>query len=275
MPKPTSRYNLYGLKPGLAIEWHTQKNVGLTPQEVTPGSGKKVWWICKEGHEWEAVIYSRTRGSGCPFCSKQKNSSFINLASEDSLIKEWHSNKNGTLNPQNIEPGYRKKVWWICENGHEWQATISRRMRDGGCPICIEIDYEVDRQLFGMTEIYLNRLPPDDVDTQANVETYELNIDDDAMDFRKNKRFRYTITGLLEDSKTGYFVYAEMKNYCQDGMYFETETAFIPETTIDIKFDKPLERFSRKKFSATVRWCKELFGERGSMYRFGLGVEFI
>ena len=37
---------------------------------LRPGSGKKVWWKCPEGHEWEAVIANRTkRRSGCPFCA--------------------------------------------------------------------------------------------------------------------------------------------------------------------------------------------------------------
>ena len=66
-----------------------------------------------------------------------------------------------------------------------------------------------------------------------------------------------------------------MKNYSHDGMYFETETAFKPETTVNITLDKPLDRFPIKDFKANVRWCKELFGEMGSMYRFGLGVQFI
>ena len=275
MPKANSHYNLYLLKPGLAKEWHIRKNLDLTPRDVTPGSGKKVWWICKEGHEWEAVIYSRRRGSGCPFCSKQKNTRFINLASERSLIKEWHSTKNGTLNPRNVKPGYNRKVWWVCENGHEWQATINRRLRDGGCPNCIEISYEIDRHLYGISENFTNSSLFEDVNPQQDDNNLGLHLTDDAMDFRKSKRFNHTTTGLLEDSKTGYLIYAKMKNYSHDGMYFETETAFKPETTVKIELDKPLNRFSGKNFTAIVKWCIELFDEMGSKYMYGLGVKFI
>ena len=35
------------------------------------GSGKKVWWLCKDGHEWQAIINHRNRGSGCPICYKK------------------------------------------------------------------------------------------------------------------------------------------------------------------------------------------------------------
>ena len=275
MPKATSHYNLYVLKPGLAREWHTRKNPGLTPYEVTPGSGKKVWWICKEGHEWEAVINSRNRGSGCPFCSRQKNASFTNVASEQSLIKQWHPKKNGTLNPRDVKPGYNRKVWWICEVGHEWQATVSRRLRDGGCPSCSEIEYEVDRHIFGLTENYWYSSPFDYIDSQQDDNTFELDLDDDAMDFRKSKRYNYTATGLLEDIGKRNLIYAEMKNYSHDGMYFETETAIKPEATVKIMMDNPVERFHIRDFRATVRWCNELFGEMGSKNLFGMGVKFI
>ena len=37
--------------PELAKEWHPIKNGDLTPAQVTPGSGKKVWWICIREHD--------------------------------------------------------------------------------------------------------------------------------------------------------------------------------------------------------------------------------
>ena len=33
---------------------------------------KKVWWKCSKGHEWQAAIGSRNRGSGCPECAREK-----------------------------------------------------------------------------------------------------------------------------------------------------------------------------------------------------------
>ncbi|MFR8347583.1 MAG: zinc-ribbon domain-containing protein, partial [Mediterraneibacter gnavus] len=37
------------------------------------GSHKKVIWRCKKGHEWEAVVKSRTiNKTGCPYCSHNK-----------------------------------------------------------------------------------------------------------------------------------------------------------------------------------------------------------
>ena len=58
--------------PSIAKEWHTEKNE-LTPYDVTDGSGKKVWWKCKEGHVWQARIVDRKKGRGCPDCHKNRN----------------------------------------------------------------------------------------------------------------------------------------------------------------------------------------------------------
>ena len=43
--------------PDLVKEWHTERNGDLRPSDVTAGSGKKVWWHCKLGHEWQAFVY--------------------------------------------------------------------------------------------------------------------------------------------------------------------------------------------------------------------------
>lgn len=62
-------------KEALLREWDTARNAPLTPQAVTYGSHTPVWWRCENGHEWEAVVYTRTHGSGCPFCAGKKGTS--------------------------------------------------------------------------------------------------------------------------------------------------------------------------------------------------------
>ena len=130
--------NLAVINPGLSKEWHPKKNGTLTPFDVVPGSVKKVWWICKKGHEWQAQIAHRNRGSGCPYCSNRKAGKDNNLAViNPGLSKEWHPKKNGTLTPFDVVPGSIKKVWWICKKGHEWLSVIAVRHTKGyGCPYC-------------------------------------------------------------------------------------------------------------------------------------------
>ncbi|HKJ31910.1 MAG TPA: zinc-ribbon domain-containing protein [Balneolales bacterium] len=52
----------------MAKEWHPTKNGNLTPKDVLPKSGKKVWWRCTNDHDRHASIISRARGKGCPSC---------------------------------------------------------------------------------------------------------------------------------------------------------------------------------------------------------------
>ena len=127
------------LSPQLATEWHPKKNGSLTPQSVTIGSNKKVWWLCVKGHEYEATISNRTRGTGCPYCSgkrvTQDGNALTNRYPE--LVQEWHPTKNGKLTPDNVSYGSTKRVWWICQEGHEFASTPNDRTSSKkGCPYC-------------------------------------------------------------------------------------------------------------------------------------------
>ena len=67
--------------PQLAKEWHPTKNMPLTPEQVTYGKGKKVWWICPEGHEYPATILHRASGgTNCPICNSGRQTSFAEQA---------------------------------------------------------------------------------------------------------------------------------------------------------------------------------------------------
>lgn len=124
--------------PTLASEWNFEKNNGLVPSEVTANSGKKVWWKCKEGHEWKATISHRSNGTGCPYCSNKKVNKGVNdlQTTNPTLAAEWNYKLNGTLIPSEILPNSNKKVWWKCSKGHEWQATLNHRTQGRGCPYC-------------------------------------------------------------------------------------------------------------------------------------------
>ncbi|MFW6288724.1 MAG: zinc-ribbon domain-containing protein [Spirochaetota bacterium] len=122
----------------LAREWHPTKNGALTPRDVARASGRKVWWRCKKGHEWEAAVYSRTLGgNGCPYCSGKragKDNSLRKL--HPKLAREWHREKNGDLTPNAVTAGSKRRVWWRCSRGHEWQAPVHERTAGKGCPYC-------------------------------------------------------------------------------------------------------------------------------------------
>ena len=130
--------DLVAINPQLAKEWHPTKNDWLTPEMITTGSGKKVWWLCSNGHEWQATILSRKSGCGCPYCSGRfaiKGETDLATVNQQ-LAKEWHPTKNRGLLPEMVTANSHKKVWWQCPKGHEWQSIIKNRSKGTGCPIC-------------------------------------------------------------------------------------------------------------------------------------------
>ena len=56
----------------LLEEWDPEKNLPLTPQTITYGSKKMIWWRCENAHEWQAAVYTRSAGSRCPYCTGRK-----------------------------------------------------------------------------------------------------------------------------------------------------------------------------------------------------------
>ena len=129
--------------PTLMTEWNWEKNneLGFDPKTLTLGSNKKAWWKCSAcKYEWEAKILNRSHGRNCPCCSNKvvvKGKNDLQTTHPE-LVKMWNWSKNNKLGiyPTEITKGVNKKVWWICPNGHEYQASVLHRSHGTGCPIC-------------------------------------------------------------------------------------------------------------------------------------------
>lgn len=52
------------------------------------------------------------------------------------LVKEWHPTKNGELKAHQLNAGANRKVWWLGECGHEWEAKVFDRSQGRGCSYC-------------------------------------------------------------------------------------------------------------------------------------------
>ncbi len=147
-----NRGSLLDENPVLAKEWDYEKNGELKPSQVTPNSKRMVWWKCDNGHSWKAQIQSRNgNNNGCPYCSNKKVlAGYNDLATKNpELAEEWNYERNKTLHdgngrlcnsPQMVTPGSSLKVWWKCNKGHEWQASVKTRSANGhGCPYCASV----------------------------------------------------------------------------------------------------------------------------------------
>lgn len=139
--------------PVIASQWHSTKNNHVTPSQVTKGSRKKAWWLGDCGHEWVASIDSRTiQGSGCPYCSGRKlkekpneHSTFKksnisenkkDLRSKFPFLADQWDKAGNSEKASEVFGGGRKKGYWICDEGHRWEAEICKRIQNQGCPYC-------------------------------------------------------------------------------------------------------------------------------------------
>ena len=110
--------SLAEVHPELVSEW-SEKNLLLTPDGITFGSNKKVWWKGTCGHEWQASVKARSNGEKCPICSGARVIAGINdLATTDSqLLSEWDYEQN-KLKPTEVSRTSAKRAWWKCRHGH-------------------------------------------------------------------------------------------------------------------------------------------------------------
>ena len=108
-------------------EFDYEKNE-LTPEQITIGSAKSVWWKCSKcGYSWKACPRSRiAKHTGCPHCSGR-----VCMPGVDDLetlypeiAKHRDYNKNTDL-PSDYLPGSERVVYWICPIcGESYQKSI-------------------------------------------------------------------------------------------------------------------------------------------------------
>ncbi len=125
-------------RPDLISEWHPAKNTNLSPNMITLGSNRKIWWICNKGHEFQQIVNSRIRRNRkCPYCCGQKACKENCLAITD-VASEFHPVKNNPLTIYNITPSSDKIIWWICRTcNFEWKSRVANRTcLKNGCPNC-------------------------------------------------------------------------------------------------------------------------------------------
>lgn len=143
--------------PDIATSWDYSLNpADRSPLNVSPGSDKKYYWICPQGHKsYLCPVSSRVAGNGCPECADHrrvetaKNTRIQRRGSlaetNPELAKQWDYERNSEAHsidpkhPKTLEEctkGSKKKVWWKCDKGHEYIAAVYSRVAGNGCPLC-------------------------------------------------------------------------------------------------------------------------------------------
>ena len=104
--------------PHLAKQWCYCKNDDLTPYEIGVNSNKKIFWICDKHseHIYDAVVYSRKDGNGCPYCSNHRLlRGFNDVATTRNDLLIFFDNKN---------------------DGYKYMANNRTDLIDLKCPDC-------------------------------------------------------------------------------------------------------------------------------------------
>ena len=121
--------DLATLEPKLAKEAH-----GWDPKTISRSSSLNLDWECSFGHIWNANVANRSGGAGCPVCTRKVTAVGVNdLKTEHPEIVE----ECDGWDPSQFLSGSNRRMKWVCELNHKWEATIYERATRGtGCPIC-------------------------------------------------------------------------------------------------------------------------------------------
>ena len=98
-------------KPELLDELHPERNNDIDFHKLTGGSEKRIWWLCKKGHEWNTSAAQRYKSStGCPYCAGKLPTKENNLLVDNpQLSKQWNDEKNNGQNNRNSLNGCRNQ----------------------------------------------------------------------------------------------------------------------------------------------------------------------
>jgi len=124
--------SLAALHPDLASQWHPTKNSPhLCPANIAAASNQSIWWQClkRKGHVWRTDVANRSLlGSGCPFCEGTRLVRLQSLRHRfKAIASELHPSLNGDLTADQLHSKSSKPVWWRCDKGHTWRATVRDR----------------------------------------------------------------------------------------------------------------------------------------------------
>ena len=143
MPDDQASPNIKSLAAHLQQEWDHAANAHLGGIAITAPSRRKVWWsngMCKTGqpHRWQAKIFNRSNGQGCPYDAGKAVCPCNSLAhNHPEVAAEWDWEANAERTPGTVAAGSSIKAAWRCGPcGHRWSAIVRDRTQGTGCREC-------------------------------------------------------------------------------------------------------------------------------------------
>lgn len=118
-------FNDFGtLHPHLLEEFNYERN-DISPTKILGAPKIKVWWKCKEKHEWKTSFDVRARGRECPQCSQKQTSK---------IEQKFHKQLTQVLT--DINPDHAFSI--VTKTGKKWKPDIVGFYQN--IPIIVEYD---------------------------------------------------------------------------------------------------------------------------------------
>lgn len=163
--------------PEIAAEWDSEKNP-RGPEEYAPGSQRVAYWVCPNGHSWSSPICHRTSKARHPAtCQQCKAIAY----SAPELAAELHP----TLNPEGtayrVRKGSSEVLYWQCERGHVFSASVAARLRSSypaSCDKCRSIAVKAPDLIKACWSYELNgQYDPEVLKTSSSQEVWWVRMD--------------------------------------------------------------------------------------------------
>lgn len=118
-------------------EWDYNKNT-ILPTEISKSYRKKIYWICKNNHSFKNSPLTRIgQNIGCPICSNNLIIPGVNdLKTVFPLTATLLDEKKSKVKSSEIAPQAKRKCWWKCKKGHNWEKTVMSMSVNNKCPYC-------------------------------------------------------------------------------------------------------------------------------------------
>jgi hypothetical protein len=173
----------------LVSHWDLEKNHLLRPDCVAANSPVIVHFICPETSHLEKPHTIRTsiqkatnEDLDCVGCRKENNRYESLAVTNPHVARQWHQQKNGDLEPEDVTAGSAMLVWWKCAvaTDHEWRCAVNvRTAKDSGCPFCSGLKTSSTRS-FAVDQPYLldewHKTKNRGIDPYAIPSSYEFKV---------------------------------------------------------------------------------------------------
>jgi hypothetical protein len=215
----------------------------------------------------------------CTYCrelTKQDDQRMVDVKPE--LLREWHPTRNPNLKPRDAALNHPDKVWWICDQGHEWEATIRMRLSGKGCPLCAGLVPPASLPKSPGAE----RRPHSPHDGRPSRVHSRLAAFREATasplsgnELRKGRRYERPAIVMIEKGRTDILGYAELHNFSAGGMMLRSEFSIRPGEIIRVKMEKPLHASASTTMTGRVIWCHNLEADEDASSPFGIGLSLM